>query len=315
MKYSIFCLLGFLVLVGCGEPDTPKVEADPCGDAGCQAIIRSFGFGADVTAEGQDVAIGFDLDGYVTEQGGETGCGIEDLTSPDGVPGIDNQLGRLVSAVGNVLDQVSDLVDDSIIEGGVLYVVEYSDWNGGEDDDVNVRILDVDSMPLVGNDGKVLSGQTVALDPRPVMATVHGSVDSHGVFESDTFDLLLPIEILDVIEIIPIRGAKTRFTINADGTLSDGVIGGALMLYGIIHVLDYYAVGDEIRRTVPPLLNLLADTQPDEAGDCQGLSVALSFDAVPGFAIDATAGAINKDPNDNHSTQHGGHNPDGTIIE
>src|SRR5690349_652528 len=42
------------------------------------------------------VSEGFDLDGVVSEEDGATGCGVGDTVTPEGVPGVDNALARLI---------------------------------------------------------------------------------------------------------------------------------------------------------------------------------------------------------------------------
>lgn len=148
-------------------------------------------------------------------------------------------------------------------------------------------MIDLGSIPLLGNDGLVLRGQTLAAATEPVMGEMEFLVDAEGRrFQSTPFDLKLPIVVLDVDEVLDVRGVQVRFDRELDGTITGGLLGGGLMTDGILHIVNNYAVGDQIRQTVPGILDLFADLEPDDRGSCQALSVALTFEAVPVFTLD-----------------------------
>lgn len=279
-----FLLVGLIGACAAVE-EVEAPEAGPCLDGVCEAAIRKFGFGMNLTApvESQGV-IGFDLDGHITNEGDPHGCGKQDFVSPDGEPGIDNQLGLLLGAIGDVLVIVDDLVAQAVAEGGALYVIEIRDWEGPGDRSARGRIMRTETPPLIGNDGLVLRGQTLGVAEDGLMGEFELTVDAEGrVFESGPFTMLLPIIVLDVDEVLELRSSRVRFERHEDGTMHAGLIGGGIMIDGIIHITDNYAVGAEIRAVVPPLLRNLADLEPDERGRCQALSVALAWEAVPVF--------------------------------
>ena len=88
-------------------------------------IIDTFQF---VAAE-DGVAPGFNLDGVISGDDDEATCRKEDLLSPDGEEGIDNQLAKVVPlfdviGVGGALDYTQN----SIEEGGVLIMSHPTPW-------------------------------------------------------------------------------------------------------------------------------------------------------------------------------------------
>lgn len=291
MRAAFAALPLLAIFAACAAEDAaPPRAPGPCPDGVCASAIRKFGFGAgatDATPADANVVVGFDLDGAVTELGDASGCGKPDRVSPEGEPGIDNQLGALLGAIGDVLVIVDGLVQQAINEGGILYAVEIRDWDGPGDRSARGRVIDLGSIPLLGNDGLVLRGQTLAAATEPVMGEMEFLVDAEGRrFQSTPFDLKLPIVVLDVDEVLDVRGVQVRFDRELDGTITGGLLGGGLMTDGILHIVNNYAVGDQIRQTVPGILDLFADLEPDDRGSCQALSVALTFEAVPVFTLD-----------------------------
>ena len=75
-----------------GTPDV--VDSGTCEPSGERVtlIARSLRFAR--SADG--VSDGFDLDGFATSAGDDEGCGVPDLTSPDGTSGVDNAVAGLL---------------------------------------------------------------------------------------------------------------------------------------------------------------------------------------------------------------------------
>jgi hypothetical protein len=65
---------------------------------------------------------GFNIDDHVTVEDDAVGCFKEDLTSPDGEPGIDNQLGLVIGDIPGV--DVTTSIADNIAEGDLLLLME-----------------------------------------------------------------------------------------------------------------------------------------------------------------------------------------------
>src|SRR5688500_9339783 len=96
------CVLS-LAAVGCGGDDGPGDGDDDCTTGETQFYwVDTF----DLGYVEENRSPGFNLDGENSTEGGSTGCGKMDYTSPiDDVSGVDNQVGPIVeSTVGSVTE-------------------------------------------------------------------------------------------------------------------------------------------------------------------------------------------------------------------
>ncbi|MFO0724264.1 MAG: hypothetical protein U1E65_10805 [Myxococcota bacterium] len=231
----------------------------------------------------EGISIGFDLDGKTSTDLDDTTCRKPDFVDPDGKPGIDNQLARLLPLI-DVAGQgaIDALLQGAINEGKVILVMELDPGTG------SWKVLRGKDTPLLGADGRVLAGQTLALDSNADLGSttsVHMRDDTH--VDIDPMALDLPVIVFGELYELKLADARSRLTWNEDGSL-DGVLGGSVPVEQILTMVrtaqgmsgvDYLGLfGGSIRET--------ADLGPDGTGDCDAISMAATFHAVPAFTFE-----------------------------
>ena len=236
------------------------------------------------------VALGFDLDGTVSAGGDPATCGKTDFVSPDGTPGIDNQLALLTPLFDFVgIGAVEGLIQGAIEEGGLLLGFRIEGLTDpGADADVTVTLLVAQGTPLLGTDGQLLSGQTFRLaDDSPDLAAPTARVEG-GVLTAGPFDAVLPIVVFGKRYELPFYQAQIRATLTYDGGLSDGVFGGEVRIADLLALAALANQGDDnILPAVTTVLEDIGDLAPDPAGVCRSMSAALGFTAVSAFLFES----------------------------
>ncbi len=171
---------------------------------------------------GGHVALGLNLDGKV---------GPNDFTSPEGEPGIDNQLYRALGCINsyrdfhgtndelNSLEVVKESYNRLLIEITGITSLEHSEHVA-----VNVyRGLD----PLqTGADGNIIPGGTERIDTRwgaRFIQHLHGKIVD-GVLITEPADLAFPWAVFEVPADEYLRGAILRLRLTTTG--AEGLIGG-----------------------------------------------------------------------------------------
>ena len=269
-----------------GVPDVDadsRVPAPACFEQSTGAwIVTRFEF----LGENEDGTIeGFDVDGHVSGGNDDEGCDHADGTSPDGVPGIDNQLSLLLPALEATGVDLDALIDARIREGTLLLVAQ-----------LEATAEACGAVRFQRGDGEALLDANSAMLPYQTLDLYEGATRS----ASDTCAWVSPcaleasgellvLEFLFITQEVRIDFAswQGRFELRDDGSLS-GLIGGAVSLesaMGIVTSLGGCGDGP-IRDVVEPLLPLFADVFPDESGDCTGLSATVRVEAVPVFLFE-----------------------------
>jgi hypothetical protein len=266
-----------------GTPASPDEGAcEPSGDR-FTLIARSLRFAR--SADG--VSDGFDLDGFATSAGDDEGCGVPDLTSPDGTSGVDNAVAGLLPILDLTEAVVlEDLVADSIRNGALLLMADLEGVDDTQDDTcVDLRVLKGLGVPMIGNDGELLPHQTFAIDPAGTSDIAPAAFET-GVFTAGPIGYVaLPITVLDLNTTLELFDARVRLTEGEDGVWR-GVLAGGVTLQQLTDIASLQNISDEVYALIGPALTRLADLAPDEAGDCQQLSVTLDLEMVPAFAYD-----------------------------
>jgi len=250
------------------------------------AVLDQLGFTREVTP---GVAPGFDLDSRQSDARDSASCFKADYTSPDGVPGIDNQLAGLVPLLDAFgLGAVEGLVQGSIKEGGLLVLLELA----GVDDPLNDAEVDLRlrlgrGTPLLGTDGLLLSGQTFHLHPDSAdSAAPNGRIEG-GVLTAGPFDIRMPIVVFGVEYALPIYGTRLRAELTYDGGLKQGLLGGAVKVEDVIAIATRANMNaGGVLDAVTIVLNGRGDLDQDEAGACHAISGAFAFSAVSAFLFD-----------------------------
>jgi hypothetical protein len=263
-----------------GEPDLSTCA--PGGDR-FTLIARSLRF-----ARATDgVSDGFDLDGFATSTGDDEGCGVQDLTSPEGAEGVDNAIAGLLPILELTEAVVlEDLVADSIRNGALLLMADLEGVDDTQDDTcVDLRVLKGLGVPMIGNDGELLPHQTFGVDPAATSDIAAAAFTAGTLTAGPIGYVALPITVLDLNTTLELFDARVRVVEGEDGVWR-GVLAGGVALQQLTDIATLQNISDEVYALIGPALARLADLAPDASGDCQQLSVTLELEMVPAFAYD-----------------------------
>lgn len=245
------------------------------------AVLQTIVIGREAPA---GVAPGFDLDGVNSDERDSRSCTKKDLVDADGHPGIDNQLATLMPLV-DLAGQgaVEALVQNSINEGRLLLIFELERFDDGR---ASLTVLRGDDTPLVGTDNFVLAGQTLGLsDEAPLGATDDARIDGN-MFETAPFNLRFPVVVFGLLYDLALTEARIRFTINDDGSLDHGVLGGAAT---IEQLFDFLRLASSQGGDFVGLLGsgVMDAGDLDRQGTaCTKLSLGVTFNAVSAFTFE-----------------------------
>ena len=230
-------------------------------------------------------AMGFDLDGQVTEAGDPASCGHGDLNGLAGEPGVDNQFALVWDIIQPLVGvQVNALLLEAINEGRFLLMIELSDVDDLVNDaNVTLRLLRGRLDPQVSASGHLLPSQTYGVDPDFPVSEVTGAAIVDGVLEAGPVQVRVPIEIFDANFVLPIEGGRVRVRIDPETGAMDGVLGGTVHVGEMMAELLSTGAAAEA-ELVRPFMENNADM--DKMGDtCQRLSAAFGFSATAGFVL------------------------------
>ncbi|MBW2461555.1 MAG: hypothetical protein JRH11_07900 [Deltaproteobacteria bacterium] len=244
---------------------------------------------ADPTGD-PSVVPGFNLDGLVSDAADPAGCLHADFTSPapDNQPGVDNQLGPILSSVGSSID-VEGSLSENILDGSLLLLFELVRVNDRVNDpEVGLNIY-VGQMPAGVDEPADLDGdaiidpdQTFDIDPASLeggepLVSVSGAL-INGRVNAGPIDIEINLPIEGGL-LLNIRDAEVRLSIAGD-TITAGIIGGALDVAETVMTIvaiDPDAIPESLARSV---LDAQADLVPDETGACTAVSVGLTFEGI-----------------------------------
>jgi hypothetical protein len=270
----------WLALLGC-EPDAPPAPSLVCDGAGDEqlVVIRQLRF----QRQTDGLSDGFDLDGTVSTDGGVDGCGIEDLVSPDGVDGVDNAFAYLLPALElTEAAAVESLVQATIDSGSLLISLELADLDDPTDDRcVDLAVGRAVGTPMIGTDGRMLTGQTFDPDPDFARFVVPETALVGGVFEAP-LSLELPVSIFAVDLVFALPNGRIRGTLHEDGTVT-GVFGGGVEIADLLAIAREENVDPGLHDVMASLLGAWADLAPGADGVCTEVSITFAFEAVPAF--------------------------------
>lgn len=290
-----FALLG--CAIGCSSgaaPATADAARDGKGDTAFETKVAPFGtkrlFVLDTIKFARQkppgTVLGWDLDGKVSGEDDKATCGKKDYVSPDGVVGIDNQFSLLVPLIeASGIAAFESLLQASVESGGVLLMVELVGLDSLTDDpDVTVRIRAGQGIPLLGTDGKVLTGQTFHLNKRDP-ATVCGKGKlTGGTIDVGPFDIDLPLQVFGKDYTLEMRGGRVRFHVVDDQRIDAGLVGGGITLSSIAKIAKTAAEDQgNIDDIVESLTSSMGDLAQDGTGTCTQMSAALTFTGVSAF--------------------------------
>ena len=131
---------------------------------------------------------------------------------------------------------------------------------------------------MVGTDGTILDSQSFLRSDFPsVTKETHMS---DGSFMIEEVPIGLEIQVLDKYLTFEMYPGGVYAQILPDGTV-EGFFGGSLPIDYLFEIAAFDEVG--ITDLLNDLLSTAADLNPDENGQCQDISVAFEFTAIPGY--------------------------------
>lgn len=312
LAWSAVFSTGLVFGIGCGDDDSPgtdggtgsdsAVTPEPlsCGD--CFYVVDTLGI---PPVDPVGVTRGFNLDGRVSDETDAESCFAPDFTHPDGTPGIDNQLAELAPTLASFAGDLDEQIADALADGTIIVLMELNGVATTADTNVTVNLYlgeTVDGNPPMlvdaATDRRPAPGQTFNIDADSVDAsgnpriTVSGARTEGRVVRAGplaNFPIVIPIDETTSIN-LNIRSAQLQATINADNTLSAGMIGGGLRISELVETVR--AIGGGIDEgTIRTVLGGVADLEYDAAtGECGAVSVGIDFTAVA-----ATKGTVVSD--------------------
>jgi len=228
------------------------------------------------------VSEGFDLDDRVSEGADGDPCGVVDYTHPNGTPGIDNAMGKILSALAAVGGEaVEGLVAEAISSGELLILFEFTEVEElAQEGCVDLNIRRASGTPGVDSSGRILAGQTfdVRQDIAPVF--VPGLQFDQEHLEARGFEMPVPATIFDTYLEFSLYDSALEFRVDSEGNAS-GALGGTLLAEDMRRTGD--KIDEGVSAAVTAAVDHNADLLPNEGGACEGVSAVLLFEAVPAF--------------------------------
>ena len=210
---------------------------------------------------------------------------MQDFVSPDGTPGIDNSFARLRPALDQTeASALEQIVLEAIHAGGLLAMVQLDGVGEDHQNDecVDLTVTSGLGLPMVGNDGWLLPGQTFERDPDAPLSTVPGARIEQGVLEDGPIDLMLPFQFLDADVVFTLQEGRIRLDFS-DPEVVRGTIGGGVAIQELKDLAANTGIDQTVEDLLDAVLGLNADLGPDEMGTCQRISITLEVEAVQAF--------------------------------
>ena len=245
---------------------------------------------------GGPVAWGLNLDGKV---------GPNDFTSPDGEPGIDNQLYRAIGCINSYRDAhgTNDELNalEVVKEAYNRWLIELSGVTSlANSDHVEVTVYrGLDPLRTDAGGTKILPGGTQRIDTRwgaRFIQHYRGRI-VNGVLETEPADLAFPWSVFGVVADDYVRGARFRLKLTPTG--AEGLIGGyadietwylQLMRSQSTHCQSY---GQLSSASLYKAMRRLADGYPDAAtGANTAISAALRVQFTQVYVLPASKAGI-----------------------
>lgn len=230
---------------------------------------------------------GLNLDDRVDDEPAQETCNKLDFTAPDGTPGIDNQLSLFGPILGLFGGDPEALVQGAINEGSLLVLVEFEGLDSFENDrDVTVRVHFGEGPTDVGNDGRLVPGQSFDIKPGTMSVEVRGVRLVDGHMDVRGFETVLPVSVLDQRFDLPIFSGQLSLDFDAENGEINGMLGGGLPTRTLIEDLILMIPGGEDVATIATLaLTRMADLGANDEGGCDLVSTALTVHGVTAFVL------------------------------
>ncbi len=274
------CVSGQICCSACGGPPffcapasagCPDVTCPPPPPGGTGYVVDSFQVGAPDPTGDPNVVPGMNLDGMVSDGSDPGGCFHLDFTSlpPDNEPGVDNQMGPILSAIGGGFGE--DYAS-AIASGQWLILLSIED---GSRTIQLYRGTTADGGPPRSSGGSLSPGQAFRIiEP---LGTLSGRPIGTRL-RAEGSGIVFPFSWRSMGSI---RFITPRLYGNfAPGRISAGVLGGA---YYVDQAVDEVVAVDPTsipRALARSVLDSQADLLPDDTGMCTAVSTGYTFTAV-----------------------------------
>lgn len=261
------------------EQDVEMSECGPVGDR-LVYVVSELRFARETD---RLVSRGFDVDGVVSNASDPAGCRKPDMTTPDGVEGVDNQFAKVLPAIEAAGGQALEgLIQNAINAGDILIMLEVESIESTEEDEcVVAHLLRGDGQPLLDAEGRMEDGQTFDVDTEFERSTSRGQVVD-GTLSFGRVSVVVPAYVFFFEFFIPVDDALGTFTFREDGT-AHGLLGGAISVDYLVETFGDLQGAGGVPDAIATLVPNLADLYPDESGRCQALSATMEFEAVEAF--------------------------------
>lgn len=245
------------------------------------------------------VAYGRNLDGKVSDGSDTENCGAVNFQSPDGVPGIDNQLYRVMGCIDSFRR-------DAEFAGGAMEDYHIGAYRDGEittlmeirgvddfanDDEVEVGIYSSQDPTLYDSEKRGIARTSLTVTDNTLWHNVARGRIENGVLITDPFDLRLKFGWTGRPAEYVIRDARIHLTLAEDGTATGDLAGYFDLKHAYWHNFHDEQGALQVANgyTCPAVWKSLqqhADGYRDpETGQCQAISTAMKIEAVPAFVI------------------------------
>ncbi len=297
-----------LFAVGCSTQPGPTTQrdGDRCiGGRSQTTILSSMAFARE---QPKGVTNGFDVDGIVSdadqsEEHREQTCRQSDYLDPEGRPGIDNQLAKLLPLLESVTAADLNLIIEGAIENGQLLTAMTLDGIDNLEDDPCVELTTRSALgtPTIGSDGELDPSQTFELDSTgPVTHTV-GTI-RNGVFEAGPLELRLLVVVFAEKFVLNVQNARIRLKLDgAEKGRLTGVIGGGVKYQALLEIIKEFDLNQGEKDAALGFLRLLGDLDRDSKGQCTSLSVGVTLGGRRAFLAPGptpTDGGVDAGPGD-----------------
>ena len=237
---------------------------------------------------------GMNLDGNVDGSATANTCAHENFTSPDGVPGIDNQMYRVLGCIYGWRESGyfetnanGELRDTS--QGVIL--IEITDVDDERNDDnVIVRMYRANDVLPKDSRGNILPHASYRVHDIPGYGTPAKGRIVDGVLTTDPIEAFLPYYGNLIHQEIHLKDMRLQLDLAAETDRAKGMIAGYRPFdnfWELVRKWEYMTVTGQFScPAVYVAAKELADGYPDpETGECTALSSSYSVEAVPSFII------------------------------
>lgn len=245
------------------------------------------------------IAYGRNLDGRVSDGSDAENCGAVNFTSPDGMPGVDNQLYRVMGCIDSFrrdAEFAGGAMEDYHIgayrDGEITTLMEIRDVDDVyNDDEVEVGIYSSHDPTLYDSEKRGISRASLTVTDNLLWHNKARGRIENGVLITEPFDLRLKFGWTGRPAEYVIKDVRIHLTLNPDGSASGDLAGYFDLKHAYWHNFHDEQGALQVANgyTCPAVWTALqqhADGHRDpETGQCRSISTAMRIEAVPAFVI------------------------------